>query len=339
MLLGSAVELAAARAEDSVALVRGRRTVTYGELDAYSGALAFALERRGVEPGDCVATLLGGPEALVAFWGIAKAAAVGLALGEADLEELAEVLREVDARALIVDAGLYPTFHHAVARAPGLRAVIVRGRGADVEAAGSAAYVSYDTALAEEEPETEARALRRIDLDDVWLERTPDGERCPLSHRALLSRGASIALAVDLAPDDAVSGTPLSEIAVACALAGASFVVDDGAARPDSASGGRTLFIAGDRDDAEPWEGATPVLLHRSTRCGPIAVVATGNEPARVVPNVDVRIVDDLGAPVAPKVVGEIAVRSSNVAGSAEGVYFHTGESGMLDAGGALYVL
>ena len=67
-----------------------------------------------------------------------------------------------------------------------------------------------------------------------------------------------------------------------------------------------------------------------------------GNEPARVLPNVDVRMVDETGYPVPPKVVGEIAVRSSGVleeAREAEGGYFRTGDSGMLDDAGALYVL
>ena len=58
-------------------------------------------------------------------------------------------------------------------------------------------------------------------------------------------------------------------------------------------------------------------------------------------PNVDVRIVDADGKPVAAKVVGEIAVRSSNVLQTLarDDGYFRTGDSGMLDDSGALYVL
>ncbi|HEY1959066.1 MAG TPA: class I adenylate-forming enzyme family protein [Polyangiaceae bacterium] len=328
LLIASALELATARDESAVALRIGRRTITYGELDGYSSALAFALERRGVGAGDRVATLLDGVESVVAFWAIAKASAVGVALHEDDTSELAESLREVDARALVVDAELAPTFHHAVARAPDLRAVIVRGTA--VEATGSAAFVPYETALAEEDPVSKPPP-RRIDFDDAWLERDDEGERIALSHRVLLARAASLAAGIDLSATDMVDGAPFAEIVIACALAGASLRLDDEA----TVEGGRNVFVGEADDEAEP--GETLVRVHRSPRVGPIALLDDGNGPARVLPNVDVRIVDDTGKPAAAKVVGEIAVRSSSVSGSAD--YFRTGDSGMLDDAGALYVL
>ena len=337
LLIASALELAAQRDEAAVALRAGHRTITYGELDAYSSALAVALERRGVSAGDRVATLLDGVEAVVAFWAIAKASAVGVALDDEDLDELAESLREVDARALIVDAEIAPSFPHAVARAPSLRAAIVHGHRGPVEAAGSAAYVSYDTALAEEDPFSRPAlpgpGARRIDLDDAWLERDDEGERVALSHRVLLARAASLASGIDLAAEDVVAGGPFAEIAIAAALAGAALRAGE-----DEIEGtARLLFVGESDDEAEP--GETLVRIHRSTQCGPIAVLSEGNAPARVLPNVDVRIVDDAGAAVAAKVVGEITVRSSSVATAIEGAYLRTGDSGMLDDAGALYVL
>src|ERR1700689_412254 len=110
LLLLDVLELAAARADGAIALTNKQRTVTYGELDGYANALAFALERRGVGPGSRVATLLEGAEALIAFWAIAKAGAVGVPLETEDASELAAALREVDARALLVDAAVAPTF-------------------------------------------------------------------------------------------------------------------------------------------------------------------------------------------------------------------------------------
>jgi len=102
--------------------------------------------------------------------------------------------------------------------------------------------------------------------------------------------------------------------------------------------GGRNVFVGEADDQAEP--GETLVRVHRAPRVGPIAVLAEDNAPARVLPNVDVRILDDAGAPAATKVVGEIAVRSSSVAdGAGPDAYFRTGDSGMLDDAGALYVL
>lgn len=333
LLVASALELAAARAEDAIAVSHGRRTITYGELDSYSSALAFALERRGVEEGDHVATLLDGVEAVVAFWAIAKAGAVAVALDEADGDELAAILRDVDARAFVVDAAIAPTHHHAVARAPRLRAVIARGFRAE-DAAGSAVYVSYETALAEEDPLSRGLPARRIDLDDAWLERDDDDVLRAISHRALLSRAASVALGVGIGPNDTVGGTAFAELAVACALAGACFRTSG-----EELATGRALWICSMDEDAPPPAGATMVELYRRIDCGPVAIVtASPNDPARVVPNVDVRIVDEKGEPVATKVIGEIAVRSSSLR-EPSGGYFRTGDSGMLDDAGALYVL
>lgn len=339
ILLGGALEAAAARAEDAIAVGHGRRSITYGELDAYSSALAFALERRGVASGDRVAMLLEGPEAVVAFWAIAKAGAVGVTLDSGDAEDLAAILRDVDARALVADVAVVPTFHHAVARAPALRAVITRGLPAE-QATGSASYVTYETALAEEDPLSSPLSgslAHRIDLDDAWLERDVQGAFWALSHRVLLSRGASLALGVGLGPEDAASGTDFVETTVACAIAGACLRLSGDAPRET----GRTLWIQAPDDDDAPPTGSTAVLVHATLECGSVAVVTQPNEPARVIPNVDVRIIDADGKPVAPKVVGEIAVRSSNVLEALPRVdgYYRTGDSGMLDDAGSLYVL
>ncbi len=339
-LLVDVLEQAATRAADGLALTHGRRTVTYDELEGNSSALAFALERRGVAPGDRVAMLLDSAESLVTFWAIAKVGAVGVLLDADDVDELAAVLRELDARALVVDASIAPTFHHAVARVPHLRVVIVRGRRAESEATGSAVYVSYENALADEDP-LSSPSPRRIDLDDAWLEPDDDGHWCALSHRVLISRGSTLVRGLALDARDALAGPAFAEIAVACAIAGASFRI--AAALGEAGENGRSLFIVDDRSDDSPPTGSTAIELFGATEFGPVAVLNASNEPAHVLPNVDVRIVDDAGLSVAAKVVGEIAVRSSNLASPAtlaakEG-YFATGAAGMLDDAGALYVL
>jgi acyl-CoA synthetase (AMP-forming)/AMP-acid ligase II len=335
LLLVDALELAAKRADGDAAVAHGHHVITYGELEGLSSALAFALERRGVSPGSRVATLLDGEAAVVAFWAIAKAGAVGVAFDAEDVEELASSLREVAARALIVDAMLAPTFHHAVARAPHLGLVIVRGRDADVDAAGSAVYVSYETAVADEDPLSRP-AAGRIDLDAVWLALDEEGARLSLSHRALLSRGESLVRGLGLERRDAVAGTAFAEVAVASVLAGACLRVSGEQPRDASADAGRSLWICEPDDEDAPPTGATAVLVYSPSACGPVALTSRANEPARVLPNVDVRVVDAKGTPVAPKVVGEIAVRSS---GTVSPGYFRTGDSGMLDDSGALYVL
>ncbi len=338
LLLADALETAAARNED-IAAIAGARTITWAELDAYASALAVALERRGVGVGDRVATLLDGIDALVAFWAIAKASAVGVALDTADTGELAAALRETGARALIIDAAFAPTFHHAVARAPHVAAIIVRGPSTE-EHAGTAVYVSWDTAIAEEDDL--AHVHRRVDLDDVWIERETGGAVRALSHRVLLARASSIARGLDLTRADDVSGTAFAETAVACALSGACFRAWPGeAVATEARQATRTLFIHGGDEDATPPSGATDIAVHRHPACGPIALLAGENEPARVLPNVDVRIVDEKGAATPAKVVGEITVRTSSLVTTAATTngYFKTGDSGMLDDSGALYVL
>jgi acyl-CoA synthetase (AMP-forming)/AMP-acid ligase II len=337
-LLVDALELAAARAEGDVALAHAQRSVTWGELEGLANALAFALERRGVTPGTRVATLLEGIDEAVAFWAIAKAGAVGVPFFAYDVDDLAALLRRVDARALIVDASVAPTFHHAVARTPQLGLVVVRGRQADVDATGSAVYVPYDAALADEDPLSRPPA-RRIDLDDAWLAPEDDDTSFALSHRVVLSRAASMVRGLGIGPGDIIAGTSLPEVAVAAALSGACLWASDESPRTDK----RALWITDDTDEDPPPAGMTPVFLYGSVASGPIAVLAPGNDPSRVLPNVDVRVIDDTGAPAAVKVVGEICVRSSSlataVAAAAEGGYFRTGDSGMLDDSGALYVL
>ncbi len=345
LLAADALDEALAIDEDGVAAVAGARTMTWSELDAYASALAIALERRGVRPGEHVAMLAQGLDAIVAFWAIARASAVGVALDTNDTGELASALRDLDARALLIDASLAPTFHHAIARSPNVRAVIARGHARD-EHAGTAVYVAWEDALAEDDVPSRGSLLptHRIDLDPAWLERDTHaqmGSVRALSHRVLLARASSVARGFDLAEDDDVSGTAFAETAIACALSGACMRAWPGdAVRAEGREEGRSLFFLGDDEEADAPAAAEEVVLYRHPVCGPIAVVSGENEPARVLPNVDVRIIDEKGLPTPAKVVGEITVRSSSTLTAARTVeYVKTGDSGMLDEGGGLYVL
>jgi len=347
LLLADALESAASRDREALALAAGHR-VTYGELEDAANALAFALLRRGVAPGDRVVTLLSGPETVVAFWAAAKSGVVCVPIEPADLESGA--LLGHDARALVVDAELHGTFHHAVARASKVRAVIARGPFDAASATGVASYVSWETALSEEgshgPPERSG-----IDLDDQWLARSTKGDArpfCALSQRALLSRGSSLARALSLGEKDSVGGAfPVPELAVACALSGASMRwASPGTkrrSRTRSKSAGRQLWL----DDAEGAPaGGVVVRVYATTESGPIAVFAEGAEGGAVMPNVDVRVVDDKGQPLPPNVVGEIVVRSSGLFSNwVRGVeappaqQWRTGDSGMLDDAGRLYLM
>jgi acyl-CoA synthetase (AMP-forming)/AMP-acid ligase II len=340
VLVSDALDEAISIDEDALGAAAGARSLTWGELDTYASAMAVALERRGVEPGDRVAMLVHGLDAVVAFWAIARAGAVGVALHSEDSGELAASLRDFQARALVVDASLAPEFHHAIARSPDVRVAIVRGHAAG-DHAGTAVYVAWDTALAEDDFET--MIPRRIDLDEAWLEREGSSREDlsvrALSHRVLLARASSLARGLDLSDSDDVSGTAFAETAIACALSGACFRVwESDVVAIEGRTRARALFLHGGDEEAPPPAGAEPVAIYRHPVCGPIAVLAGDNEPARVLANVDIRIVDEKGATTPHKVVGEIAVRSSSGLTRA-GEYVKTGDSGMLDDSGALYVL
>jgi len=336
LLVSDALDEAIAIDEDGVAAASGARTMTWAELDAYASGLAIALERRGVQPGERVAMLASGLDALVAFWAIAKACAVGVALDTQDVAELAQALRDFDARALLVDAQLAPSFHHAIARAPNVRCVVARNHSTN-EHAGTAVYVAWEDALSEDdESEPLGPRAQRVDLDEAWLEREGDSVRA-LSHRVLLARASSVARGLDLAEEDDVSGTAFAETAIACALSGACMRAWSEASAPiEGRKPERTLFLIGDDEEADGPDGASEIVFYRHPVCGPIAIVAGDNEPARVLPNVDVRVVDDKGAPSPHKVVGEITVRTSSAI--VEG-RVKTGDSGMLDESGGLYLL
>jgi long-chain acyl-CoA synthetase len=74
---GDILPAAARRHAHKVALITARRTLTFGELDALSDAVATALRKRGVAPGDRAGILAANRwEWIVAYHGILKAGAV-----------------------------------------------------------------------------------------------------------------------------------------------------------------------------------------------------------------------------------------------------------------------
>jgi propionyl-CoA synthetase len=133
----------------------------------------------------------------------------------------------------------------------------------------------------------------------------------------------------------------------------------------------RSLFLAGERLDPETYHWASqalrvPVTDHWwQTETGwPIAGNLRGIEPLPVkpgsvtvpVPGWDVRVVDDRGQQVAPGVEGEIVIKLPLPPGAAATLwgdderfvrsyltrfpgYYHTGDSGFVDADGYLFVM
>ena len=96
---------------DKIAVVYGRRRLTYSELAAEAMRVALALQASGVEPGDRVAYLMPNlPELLIAHFAVPLAGGVLVAVNtRLTAEEVAYILRHSGAKILVVDAALLPT--------------------------------------------------------------------------------------------------------------------------------------------------------------------------------------------------------------------------------------
>ena len=93
---------------ERVAVVHGERRLTYRELERRAGALAGALRRRGVEPGDRVAVLApNSPALLEAHYGVPGAGAALVAINtRLTAADVAAIVRHSGSRLLLVDREL-----------------------------------------------------------------------------------------------------------------------------------------------------------------------------------------------------------------------------------------
>ena len=107
---------------DKIAVVYGRRRLTYSELAAEAQRVAGALQASGVEPGDRVAYLMPNlPEMLIAHYAVPLAGGVLVALNtRLTAGEVAYMLAHSGAKIVVVDAALLPT---AAAAAKDIQAV------------------------------------------------------------------------------------------------------------------------------------------------------------------------------------------------------------------------
>ncbi|WP_176611717.1 non-ribosomal peptide synthetase [Actinomadura sp. WMMB 499] len=209
----------AAARPDAVAVVTSKRTLTYGDLDRLSSAVAAGLRARGAGRGDIVPIVMAkGWEQVVAVLGVLRAGAAYCPV-DADLpaERIEHLLRECDARAVLAQA------HHPPASVAGLPVLHVD-----------------ETEPADEPPPID------IDADEGDLAyviytsgSTGNPKGVMIEHRGALNTVADINRRIGLGPDDRVFGISslsfdLSVWDVFGALdAGAALVLPDASARPD----------------------------------------------------------------------------------------------------------
>ena len=140
---------------DKVAVIYGRRRLTYTELAAETVQVARALRASGVGPGDRVAYLLPNlPEMLVAHFAVPLAGGVLVAINtRLTAEEVSYILRHSGAKILVADAALLPVAVAAVDGAGTAVQIVVAtdaeaGPASPEPASAGSQLVSYQEFLA-----------------------------------------------------------------------------------------------------------------------------------------------------------------------------------------------
>jgi 3-oxocholest-4-en-26-oate---CoA ligase len=128
-------ETLAREVPDRVAVVCGGRRLTFAALDQRAERLAQVLAAHGIGPGDAVAiSLTNRPEYLEAFFGALKLGAAPVNLNYQYVAgELAYVLADCDARAVVFHAGTTDTMTEAAAVAGGPRPALLLAVDGDYE--------------------------------------------------------------------------------------------------------------------------------------------------------------------------------------------------------------
>jgi len=135
----------ARRQPDTLAIVSDAGDRTFAELDARANQLVRALRRRGLGPGDSVALLSPNRPEFVEV--VAAAQRAGLRLTPVNwhltADEVAYVVNDCDARAIVAEASVGAVAEAAAARTPAVTTRLAIG-------GAIAGFTAYDTALATE---------------------------------------------------------------------------------------------------------------------------------------------------------------------------------------------
>jgi fatty-acyl-CoA synthase len=139
-----------------VAVIYGRRRLTYAEFAAETARVAGALRASGVQPGDRVAYLMPNlPEMLVAHFAVPLAGGILVAINtRLTAEEVSYILRHSGAKILVADAALLPVAAAAAKDAGAVTRLVVatdaEAESASPELAAEPWLVSYPAFLADQ---------------------------------------------------------------------------------------------------------------------------------------------------------------------------------------------
>ncbi|MCA0271418.1 MAG: AMP-binding protein [Proteobacteria bacterium] len=153
----SFLQRAAAVFPDHSAIVYGQTRRSYLDYHARVSRLASALARRGVQPGDVVATLLPNiPAQAEAHFGVPAAGAVLNAINtRLDVDTVGFIFGHGEAKVALVDTALLSLAETAIAMMEGEGPTIIEVPDAEAGFEPSGRYVTYEALLEEGDPKAE----------------------------------------------------------------------------------------------------------------------------------------------------------------------------------------
>jgi 4-coumarate--CoA ligase len=193
----------------------GERTLTAPALGEAARRLAGGLLEAGLRPGDRLAVQLPtGIDALVAFLAGALAGAAVVPVSVAYRErEVAHVLRDAGARAVVTQARQWPVVRAAWERAPDLRLVVVAGPAPEGAGAGRAVRALDALARGSAAPRLPEVGPEVLALLPYSSGTTGAPKGVMLTHRNLVATLAQFGAALDVGPGDVLlSFVPLAHI-------------------------------------------------------------------------------------------------------------------------------
>jgi amino acid adenylation domain-containing protein len=206
MLLHQLFERTARRAPGKVALVSDGARYTYADVDRLASRLAGALQRRGVQRGDRVATFLdNGIEAVAGIYAVLKCGGVFMPVNPLTRKEkLAYLLNDSRASALITHTTLQREFEGALAHNRSVQTCFVAGAAAGT-AWPDARCIPYPADIEPTSPLVEPATIDQ-DLASIIYTSGSTGEPkgVMLSHLNMVSAARSVSTYLGLLEDDII---------------------------------------------------------------------------------------------------------------------------------------